>query len=153
MQGDSTPVELMTKNVNRRTLDKMAALLQQHLKKDGLRPTSLHLQTASGYPVVSFHSCVVPQLLHFLLLSLMVFPFFDFLCALDHSSNAVALAPVLFRHPKNHCPCFSGGGLVVVAVVVCACVLCLRVCHKRVKESSQQDGGQGLSPSSRSVVT
>ena len=37
--------------------------------------TSLHLQTASGYPVVSFHSCVVPQLLHYLLLSLMVFPF------------------------------------------------------------------------------
>ena len=37
----------MTKHVNRQTLDKMAALLQQHFK-EGRAQNSLHLQTASG---------------------------------------------------------------------------------------------------------
>ena len=32
VQGDSSPADLMTNNVNHRTLDKMAALLQQHFK-------------------------------------------------------------------------------------------------------------------------
>ena len=44
---NSNPADLMTKNVNRRTLDKMAALLQQHFK-EGRAENSLHLQTASG---------------------------------------------------------------------------------------------------------
>ena len=47
VQGDSSPADLMTNNVNHRTLDKMAALLQQHFK--GRRAeNSLQLQTASG---------------------------------------------------------------------------------------------------------
>ena len=33
VQGNSNPADLMTKNVNRRILDKMAALLQQHIKE------------------------------------------------------------------------------------------------------------------------
>ena len=47
VQGDSNPADLMTKSVNRRTLDKMAALLQQHFK-EGRAENSLHLQSASG---------------------------------------------------------------------------------------------------------
>ena len=47
VQGDSNPADLMTKNVDRRTLDKMAALLQQHFK-EGRAENLLHLQTASG---------------------------------------------------------------------------------------------------------
>ena len=33
VQGNSNPADLMTKNVNCRILDKMAALLQQHIKE------------------------------------------------------------------------------------------------------------------------
>ena len=47
VQGDSNPADLITKNVNRRTLDNMAALLQQYFK-EGRAENSLHLQTASG---------------------------------------------------------------------------------------------------------
>ena len=47
VQGNSNRANLMTKNVNCRTLDKMAALLQQQFK-EGRAENSLHLQTASG---------------------------------------------------------------------------------------------------------
>ena len=47
VRGDSNPADLMTKNVNRRTLDKMTALLQQRFE-EGRAESSLHLQTASG---------------------------------------------------------------------------------------------------------
>ena len=51
VQGNSNLADLMTKNVNRRTMDKMAALLQQHFK-EGRAANSLHLQTASGWDQV-----------------------------------------------------------------------------------------------------
>ena len=47
VQGYSNPANLMTKNVNRRTLDKMAAPLQHHFK-EGRAENSIHLHTASG---------------------------------------------------------------------------------------------------------
>ena len=47
VQGNSNPADLMMMNVNRRTLDKMAALLPQHFT-EGRAENSLHLQTASG---------------------------------------------------------------------------------------------------------
>ena len=90
VQVESNPADLMTKNVHRRTLDKMAALLQQHFK-GGRAENSLHLQTASGrdqprrrrsatisstwWSELEAYGCVVPPLFHFLQLSLMVFPF------------------------------------------------------------------------------
>ena len=44
VQWDSNPADLMTKNVNRRTLDKTAAELRQHFKEG----PAIYLQTASG---------------------------------------------------------------------------------------------------------
>ena len=48
VQENSTPADLMTKNVVRRVLDKMTALLQQHFK-EGRTENSLHVQTVSGW--------------------------------------------------------------------------------------------------------
>ena len=47
MQWSRNPADLMTKNVNRRTLEKMVVLIQQHFK-EGWAENLLHLQTASG---------------------------------------------------------------------------------------------------------
>ena len=64
--------------------------MQRHPPLDGV---------SSKLTGVSFHSCYTS-------FSSVLWCFlFDFLCALDHSSNAFVLAQV-FCHPKNNCPCY-----------------------------------------------
>ena len=68
-------------------------------KKYRLRKSVEAKISSTGWCELAVYSCVVPQLLHFLQISLMVFLLFDFLRALDHSSNAFVLAQVLFVIP------------------------------------------------------
>ena len=53
---------------------------------------------------MSFHSCYTS------FSSVLWCSFFDILCALDHSSNAFALAQVLFCHPKKSLSVLRGSG-------------------------------------------